>query len=91
MSPGGAGRFVLFLEYTLPPGAEAPLGRLRALRDALAGAPGCLEVRALEAAQGGSRVIILESLWAAEPPELPGWSLEPAAKSRRWAFALTAL
>jgi hypothetical protein len=78
---------VLFLEVTLERQDQNVLGHLQAIKTQLEGQSGCQNARLLENTQD-SRVMLIESTWVLEIPEvIEGFPLENL-KCRRWSFVV---
>jgi hypothetical protein len=76
---------VLFLEVTLERQDQNVLEHLQAIKNQLEIQPGCQDARLLENTQD-SRVILIESTWNLEMPEvIEGFPLENL-KCRKWSF-----
>jgi heme-degrading monooxygenase HmoA len=78
---------VLFLEVTLERQDQAVIKKLETIKTALEIQPGFQDARLLENTQD-PRVILLESTWKLEMPEVvEGFPIE-GLKCRQWSFRL---
>jgi quinol monooxygenase YgiN len=78
---------VLFLEVTLEQPDQKVIEHLRGIKTQLEKQPGCQQARLLENTQD-PLVMLIESTWKLEMPELiEGFPLE-GLKCRRWSFRL---
>ncbi len=78
---------VLFLEVTLERQDQKVIEHLQAIKIQLEAQASCLEARLLQNTQDPN-VILLESTWTLEMPEvIEGFPL-PGLKCRRWSFRL---
>jgi hypothetical protein len=78
---------VLFLEVTLEQPDQKVIEHLRAIKTQLKGQSGCVDARLLENTQD-PLVMLIESTWNLEMPEvIEGFPLENL-KCRRWSFRL---
>jgi quinol monooxygenase YgiN len=78
---------VLFLEVTLERQDQNVIERLQTIKTQLEAQPGCQQARLLENTQD-PRVLLIESTWTLEMPEvIEGFPIE-GLKCRRWSFRL---
>jgi quinol monooxygenase YgiN len=78
---------VLFLEVTLERQDQNIIEHLQAIKTQLEAQPGCQQARLLENTQD-PRVLLLESTWRLEMPEVIDGFPIIGLKCKRWSFRL---